>query len=266
MTASSASRLVFFLGGRDLEMAEIRVLLEREAPGRFFDRGLAWGAKASAYRAEIEETLGKGLTPVLVELEDDIGLPPERAILVDHHGSAAGAGRPTSLEQVFTLLGLDRARWTPRMNLVAANDRAYIPGLLAAGATRAEIEEIRSADRAAQGITPEEEVEAARAVGTVELRLGGRLTVARMTHSRIAPLEDRLHSALGGPGVENLLVIGGGEVNFSGDGRVVLEFARRFPKGWSGGNLPGHGYSGYAGEREDIVEVVEALLRSPGRP
>jgi hypothetical protein len=120
-------------------------------------------------------------------------------------------------------------------------------------------------DRAAQGVTTEEEAEAERAVAAVEQRMGGKLTVARMSHSRVAPLEDRLHSALGGPGVKNLVVIGGGETNFSGDGPVVLELGRRFPASWSGGDLPSHGYWGVAGEREDVVEIVEHLLAKRGR-
>jgi hypothetical protein len=260
------STLVFFLGGQDLEMAEIRALLERESPGRFHDRGLRWGARVSAYRTEIEAALNRGLTPVLVELPDDIGLPPERVLTVEHHGATAGAEAPTSLEQVFNLLGLDPSRWTRWMSLVAANDRGYIPGLLSTGASREEIVKVRAADRAAQGITAAEEAEAARAAGEVERRRQVKLTVARMSHSRLAALEDRLHSALGGPGVENLVVIGGGEVNFSGDGQVVLELARRFPRSWSGGNLPEQGFWGMTGETEDLVPIIDALLESRSRP
>src|SRR5687768_1077118 len=99
--------MVFFLGGRDLEMATIRDWLEAHAPGRFHDRGLAWGAVASAYRAEIDAALTREDAVVLVELDDDLGLasqgPPGRVVVVDHHGDRAGADRPTSLEQVFDL-------------------------------------------------------------------------------------------------------------------------------------------------------------------
>ena len=43
----------FFLGGRDLEMAEIRKLLDRHARDRIEDRHLPWGAKLSQYRDEL---------------------------------------------------------------------------------------------------------------------------------------------------------------------------------------------------------------------
>lgn len=64
---------VFFLGGADLEMATIRALLDETVPGNVHDKGLRWGAKASAYREEIMSALAQGLTPVLVELEDNLG-------------------------------------------------------------------------------------------------------------------------------------------------------------------------------------------------
>ena len=68
--------LVFFLGGHDLEMLTIRELLEKAAPGRFHDKRLAWGARATEYKEEIGACLHRGETPVLVELKDDLGLPP----------------------------------------------------------------------------------------------------------------------------------------------------------------------------------------------
>jgi len=65
---------IFLLGGHDLEMLTIRELLHAHAPECFVDKGLSWGARASAYRGEIEAVLKAGLTPVLVELVDDIGI------------------------------------------------------------------------------------------------------------------------------------------------------------------------------------------------
>lgn len=76
MNGMSPDRLVFFLGGRDLEMVTIRALLQAHAPTMFHDKGLAWGARASAYQGEIESALAEGKTPVLIELENDLGLDP----------------------------------------------------------------------------------------------------------------------------------------------------------------------------------------------
>lgn len=259
--------LVFFLGGHDLEMLAIRELLEKHAPGEFYDKELSWGAKASSYRKEIEAALAAGQTPVLVELDDDIRLAPDKvAVVVDHHGTRAGEDRLTALEQVFGLLALPKSEWTRWHELVAANDRGYIPGLLAIGASSLEVENVRAADRSAQGTTADQEAEAAMAAKTVERRLGGRLLVGRMSHSKMAALEDRLHAVLGGPGVDNLLVVGGGEVNFSGEGKIVGELNRRFPGGWFGGNLPLRGFWGFPGVPENIVEAVEEALSSVGGP
>ena len=146
----------FFLGGRDLEMVEIRRLLDRHAAGRIEDKRLAWGAALSAYREELLAALARGETPVMIELADDLLadlFDRARVIVVDHHGPLAGHDRPTSIEQVFALLGLPAAAWTRRLALVAANDRAHVAGMRALGATPDEIAEIRAADRAAQGVS-----------------------------------------------------------------------------------------------------------------
>lgn len=256
-------RSTFFLGGRDLEMLAIRELLEEAAPGRFHDKALSWGARASAYRDEIDACRSRGDTPVLVELEDDLGL--DALVVVDHHGQRAGEDAKTSLEQVFDLLALPPERWTRWHTLVAANDRAYIPGLVAAGATREEIVRVRAADRAAQGITPDEEAEAERALEQAVSLCGGQLTVVNARHARLAAVEDRLHAALGGPGFDNLLLIAPDEVNFSGDGRVVLALESRFPGGWYGGALPGQGFWGHAGRPEGLVEAVVVAVDAGGQ-
>jgi len=205
-------RLTFFLGGRDLEMVTIRELLEEHAPGRFHDRGLLWGARASAYRAEIERCLKRGGTPALVELENDLDLDRTRMVEIDHHGTAAGAEAATALEQVFNFLGLPRERWDRWLELVAANDRAYLPGLAQVGATPEEMRRVRSADRAAQGISQAEEEQAAEAARRLEVRAGGSLHLARLPHARTAALVDRLQRELGGPGFRNLVVLSRGEV------------------------------------------------------
>ena len=72
------------------------------------------------------------------------------AIDVDHHGSRSG--EPASIIQVLSLLGIEPSR---KQLLIAANDSGFIPGIVAAGDSAAEIAEIRALDRATQGITPE---------------------------------------------------------------------------------------------------------------
>jgi hypothetical protein len=260
------SKSVFFLGGHDLEMATIRDLLDRAAPGRVHDCGLAWGARASAYRDEIADALTRGDTPVLVELEDDLGLSTEeragRVVVIDHHNDRAGADRPTSLEQVFAHLGLRQEEWTRHFALVSANDKGHIHALKAMGATTEEIVETRAADRAAQGVTPEQEAAVRDAIAHAERRCKGWLTIVRTPHDRSSPVTDLLDPALGGPGYEALLVLGPEQVQFFGPGRVIGRLRARFPGGYFGGELPERGFWGHptAIDPETILEIVEEAI------
>ena len=259
---SGPRTMEFFLGGRDLEMETIAELLRAHHPRDLWhDKGLSWGARVSAYAPEVRRCLAAGRVPVLVELEDDMRLPPGRAVVVDHHGSRAEG--PTSLEQVFRLLGLPRRAWTRRLELVAANDRAYIAGLVEAGATPEEIQRIRAQDRAAQGVTEREEREAERALESSRVLCRGRLIVVGLPHNRATCVADRLHRALGGPGYENLLIVSPTEVNFFGRGDLVNALARRWPGGWTGGNMPSAGFWGRSGPPPEGVDrfLVELLER-----
>ena len=253
-------QLVFFLGGRDLEMETIRQLLEAHAPGRVVDAGLGWGARASAYREQILQALGEGRRPVLVELDDDLGRDEPRLVWIDHHGARSGASKPTALEQVFEMLNLPGDGWSRWYELVAANDRAYLSGLAEQGASSEEMREIRAADRRAQGVASDEEAAAAEAAQCLEERCGGQLTVASLPHARTSPLVDRLAPELGGPGFETLVVRSPAEVNVFGPGEVIEHLAAQFPEGWYGGNLPEHGYFGQAGEADAVIETLEAFL------
>jgi len=247
------ANLVFFLGGSDLEMQAIRRLLEETAPGRFHDKHLGWGAGAAAYRQEIAHVLSAGLTPVLVELQDDLGLDLGRVVIVDHHAERAGSDKPTSLQQIFALLGLPAERWTRWFALVAANDRGHIAEMLGLGATPEEIVQVRAADRAAQGISPEEERAGEEAVSYAETLAQGRLTLVRLPHAHTATVTDRFDQALGGPGFENLIVLSPEEANFFGSGELVAAIDRHFPGGWYGGALPQNGFWGRDGSGEEVL-------------
>ncbi len=258
--ARDPAAYVFFLGGRDLEMVTIRGLLQEEAPGRWHDRGLDWGAKASAYAAEIEAALVGGRIPVLVELQLDVPLPPSGYLVIDHHDDQA-VGRPTALEQVSALLQLPGSRWTRWFELVAANDRGHIRAMLALdpSATVEEIQAVRAADRAAQGMTSDEERQAATAAAGSRVLADGRLTVLELPHERASASVDWLEPALGGPGYENVLVYSPHSVNFFGDRRVIDGLLARFPGGGSGGASRDYGYWWHASVRP-MAEEVEALV------
>lgn len=115
------NRYIFFLGGHDAEMLEIRRILESEGIP-YVDKHLNWGAVLSDYRDELIG-LSEGDIPVLIELEADMALPPG-AIVVDHHGPAAGKEKRTSLEQTADLLGVTLDR---RGKLISAMEAPLNP-------------------------------------------------------------------------------------------------------------------------------------------
>ena len=254
----------FFLGGRDLEMAEIRKLLDRHARDRIEDRHLPWGAKLSQYRDELLAAARHDETPVLIELEDDLpedAFDRRRAVVVDHHGPRAGANRPTSIEQVFGLLGLPAADWTRWLSLVAANDRAHVAGMRALGASPDEITAVRAADRAAQGVTERDEAEAVRAIAA--RRREGRLTVVETTGTTSSAIADRMLPELGGPGYRRLLVRMPDEVAVFADGEPISRLGALYPGSWWGGDLPNAGFWGtaLASGRHNALDEVIGLLR-----
>lgn len=251
--------LVFFLGGYDLEMVAIRDLLA-ENTTEYYDKNLAWGAVASAYSAEIARAISSHKIVVLIELRLDLPLPTDRIRIVDHHGVLASRDRTTSLEQIFELLEIEESRWSRYFSLVAANDRGYVEEMLEIGATSEEIAWIRSADRLAQGINAELERSAETAIMGARRAAEGRLTIVILPHDKTATVTDRLHFALGGPGFDNLLVICPNQVNFFGEGVLVLLLHSSFPGGWYGGAMPDRGFWGHIETGGDLRIAIENML------
>ena len=250
--------MVILAGGYDAEMVAI-INICREAGIEVVDKHLGWGASASAYADEIAQAVSEGKTPVLVELTLDIEVP-STSIIVDHHNE--NAGKPASLLQILDLIGVEPSR---EQQLIAANDCAYIPGMLALGATAEEIAKVRYADRAAQGITPEQEVEAERAIAAAEDVNG--VTIVRMAHSKTATVCDRLFDP---EKEERLLILSeDGESNFFGNGELCKllqgEKTGKTPEGWDtysnfggwiGGNLPTSGFWGGYADQQKVLDYV----------
>lgn len=257
------NNMVVMLGGYDAEMLEIRRVLEAEGVA-FCDKGLGWGAKASAYAEEIAAAEAAGKTVVTVELTRDVNLP-QGTIEVDHHGDRSN--EPASLLQVLDLLGLEPSRL---QQLIAANDSGFIPAMLALGATQEEVSEVRLLDRKAQGITAEQETEAERAIAVAETING--VTVVRMAHSKCATVTDRLFD----PNKPQCLLIlsGDGESNFYGERALCEELkgektgtapAPWDPNrtidtfshfgGWTGGGEETGFWGGYA-DQDKVLEFV----------
>jgi len=259
------SNYTFFLGGYDLEMVTIRDLLKKSGiPGEnIIDKQLRWGAKVSQYSAEIAEARKQGRKLMLIELENDIELEGGDVVIIDHHDKNAGIDKPTSLEQIWRLLAMDPRQWGRSeyadYPLIAANDRGHVRAMKTLGATQNQMAAIRARDRAAQGITEEEERQGKTAVANHEARCEGELILVKLPHNHTAVVSDLLHADLGGPGYRNLLVISPGEINFFGDGRWICGLDRTFPGGWYGGDLPREGYWGF-NFAQPLVEWLESRI------
>ncbi len=173
-------RYVFLLGGMDLEMSEIKNLLLRQKL-ELIDNDLTWGAMLSSYAIHFDSVR----TFVGIELIKDID-PPAHYIEIDHHN--ANSYKESSIEQVARLLDIELTRY---QQIVAANDRGYIPALLQLGATTDEIESIRRADREAQGATLEDEALAVRSIESNLVEAGGLMIVESLT-PKFSCITDRL--------------------------------------------------------------------------
>ena len=243
---------IFLLGGHDLEMLEIRRLLER-VDVRYADAALGWGnANLSAY-TELMQAEPDG-DYYGVELHEDC-MPPQHYTRIDHHNDCTS--RPAAILQVAALLSVEPDR---RMMLVAANDARYIPGMLAMGASEDEVRAVRRADRAAQGVTEEDERLAEQSIAEGVCEVGDGLIVHALTGC-FSPICDRLYP------YHRLLVYTDREWTFYGEGAARL--CRLLQGDVDAGRIYyGGGTDGYAGavagtytpqEIEDFVEKYKTL-------
>ncbi|MCC8070346.1 MAG: hypothetical protein LIO90_00905 [Bacteroidales bacterium] len=185
-------KLIFLPGGWDLEMQTIVGLLQGrdDCIVASCGRRLEWGATLSAYQQQLKEYADATLYAIYgIELIDDSAQQgfsvPSNYYSINHHDQEAG--KPSSLEQVCQLLGV---KMDHRLQLIAANDCDYIPGMQRLGATEEEIAEIRLADRAAQGVTPQEEAEAEELCRSIEPHKG--VITIKAPSSHFSPITDRL--------------------------------------------------------------------------
>lgn len=250
------NRFIFLLGGADLEMHTIRQLLDKNGY-RYYDKHLRWdNACLSAYRKEIEDYTEDDI-PLWggIELQEDM-TPPTRYICIDHHNS--NAHKPSSLEQLAELLEIPLSR---QEQLIAANDRAYIPGMKALQASDAEIAGIRQADRACQGVTEEEEKLAEQAIRE-HIQVCDNLIVVRALCHRFSPICDRLFP------YERLLIYTDEEWMYYGKQaeRLVKNFQSDIQHG---GIFYGGGPDGYIGCKRKVytssqiqqhIELIKNLM------
>lgn len=252
------SKYVFFLGGYDAEMVEIRNILEdHQVP--FFDKNLSWGdACFSVYNDEIAG-LPTDAIPVLIELKPDVPLPVN-AIIVDHHDEKASKDRKTSMEQVAELLGIELSR---RQKLISANDRGHIRAMKEICATDEEIAEIRALDRKAQGVTEEDERLAEESIEKHLEKITENAVIVNSLRNKTSPVFDHLYDKY----AHIFVFTPDGEMNYSGTGEVVCRLISIYKEKkkntpsiefWYGGNLPENGFFG--AKTQPKIEEIECLF------
>lgn len=222
--------------------------------------GASWANLEPEVKEKIKEYKNKGYQIYGVELQ---GSAPEGMINIDHH-RYDGDDRTnefSSLEQVAKLIG---HRLSLFEEFISANDKGFIPAMLALAKTKnlseketqKLINKVRLQDRATQGITPEQEEIAEKAIQEAEV--SDRLTVVRMSHSKTATVCDRLWGSY-----ENLLILSeDGEVNFFGCQKVIKKLSDLVKGSWSGGDLDHDNgfWGGYPPQDLDIEKEVKNLL------
>lgn len=248
----------------DAEAVEIRKLLGEQGEAVAVSRQ-RWGASWAGLEPEVRAAIAAfrqahpGGLIYGVELS---GPDPYGAVNIDHHryGDEDRGQAASSLEQVAALVpgAVPLGRWR---NLVALNDRGYIPAMESAGATWAEIEAVRRADREAQGVTAEQEAAAERDLAKrAEFSADGQRVRVECPDGSSAAHADRLYGR-----AREILLMAPGEWNYYGPRH--RELAARFAgrRGcWSGG-AEASGYFGIAAPDEAERRGVRAWWEAVGR-
>lgn len=252
-------KYVFFLGGHDAEMEEIKKILQAHNQ-EFYDHNLSWGAKLSSYLQEIEE-LSKDKLPVFIELVLNCQYP-HSALVIDHHNTEAGQDQKTSLEQVADMLGITLNRW---QKLISENDRGHIKALKKYGANWEEIVQIREMDRRAQGVTEEDEDLARQTIQNHIEELDKEAVIFSSLTNKTSAIVDRVYDQY----KHIFIYTPKGELNYFGKGdmveRLVATFKRKKEDNpsiyyWYGGNLPEHGFFGASHpiEKNEVKRVLQS--------
>jgi hypothetical protein len=240
----------------DLEALEVRSLLASHSE-TFLESAQPWGASWSGLEPHIQASLASfrqqhpGAEILGIELQ---GSNAFAATNIDHHyypGDDRTSPR-SSLEQVAVRLDVELNRW---QKLVAANDRSYIPAMLATGASPEEVARIRAADRAAQGLTPRDED---LAVSDIQQRAewrGPKVLVSCLERPTSAH-SDRLFGL-----AAEMLLTSSGNWSYSGPRHKLLAALDLPEEHWAGGD-PASGYFGIRSpsphSRHRIVEFFWA--------
>ncbi len=253
----------FLLGGHDLEMLTIRALLEENGfvHGQdFLDKNLAWGASWNDYSDEITELRmdRENIQIVGIELAHKDKMPPD-AIDIDHHNERSH--EKSSLAQVADLLNITLSQ---KQKLIAANDCAYIPGLLALGASKEEINAILLADRQAQGVTTQDEELAQQSIASA--KWVGDVCIVQSLTDKFSPITDNLYGQ-----APKLLIFTNSQLSYYGIGKQKLakEFEEliKDDKAYHGGTQSGFfGLVDNAFSKEELKNFKKKIIDMVTQP
>lgn len=241
---------LFLLGGKDLEMVEIKkILKDKDLP--FFDNHLSWGAKLSDYQKEIEG-LDEDYTLVGIELLKDIELNFSY-IEIDHHN--CNSDKPSAIEQLADLLDFKLTRY---QKLIAENDKGHIKAMEKFGANEEEIEEIRRQDRKAQGVSKEDEKLAKESIiNNLEKKKG--VIIVKSKTDKFSPICDRLYPA------DKIIIYNENELNYYG--MKAEELGKKFQKEYgekkvyfSGGEDGYFGFSAGVLKLDEMEKVIKEII------
>lgn len=248
------NEMIFLLGGHDLEMLTILDILKSQGIA-YRDKMLQWdNAFLSQYRQELQAYAHKPSWRVYgIELQEDMAAP-DNYIRIDHHNDYAK--KESSLQQVAAILNYPLNRY---QQLVAANDRGYIPEMYRAGATDLETIQIRLADRKAQGITFEEEMQAEKAIDGGMMSFDDGLITVKAYSSHFSPICDRLFP------YRQLLIHTDHECVFYGEGasklaniyRTEISNRRCF---YGGGEQGYFGTAADAFSPEELTRIIHHII------
>jgi hypothetical protein len=245
---------IFLLGGYDLEMLTIKELLEQQGEV-FYDKQLSWDrAMLSRYTEQLEKYGNHSAYSIYgIELIEKNTYIPGNYHRIDHHNDYSHL--PSSLEQTAALLNITLNR---RQQLIAANDKGYIPAMKEQGASDGEVCRIRFADRRAQGVTEADEMSAENAIANSTKENG--IIIVKSVSSRFSPVADRLYP------YERLLIYTSDELIYYGAGKSRL--AEIYRKEITEGRMfHGGGDSGFIGAArsayngKEITELKNEIVK-----
>ena len=256
-------KMLFLIGGVDLEMVAIRRLLEQENT-LYADHKLTWeNSSLSSYKDELILYSGDGWDVYGIELKNDMPDVPENYHEIDHHGIKDHM--PSSLEQVAALL---HHTLTFEEKMIAANDRGHVRAMrsfldaapeavaMSEEEKEAMIARIRHQDRRSQGVTDEEEATACEEIARGPYFQTDDLVIFKTRLSRFSPIVDRLN------GCDRIAIFNDSKFAIYGSGCHMAgsELANRY--GLWGSCYSGGGPLGYWGVPEGVMskeQIEEAM-------